>query len=170
MRNFKVNADETWWLARFTTLMGEISSVLNDMGAPSFCLWGFFSGPFLPFSIVLGAASPGEASSNGGGYIATITAPACSFRPQLRATFLLHLPGRSGTSVKLKDVLFLGFFWKKDYSGAIIAPSLLRLTLCSSPRWPPMWQKRSPRSRRVAEISELQIRNANYVLSRQRGQ
>lgn len=41
----------------------------------AFASEAFFSGPFLPFSIVLGAASPGEASSNGEDYIAAIIEP-----------------------------------------------------------------------------------------------
>lgn len=53
----------------------------------------FFLPRFLPSGIVLGAASPGKASSNGEDYIATIIEPECSLRPQLRTTFLLHLPG-----------------------------------------------------------------------------
>lgn len=93
-----------------------------------------FSEPFLPFSIVLGAASPGKASSNGEDYIATIIEPECSLRPQLRATFLLHLPGGSKASVNSR------MFSERRITLPYICPSLLPCTLSSSSDWPPMWQ------------------------------
>lgn len=46
----------------------------NDKRAAFIAFQAFFSDPFVPSSIVLGAASPGKASSNGEDYIGTITA------------------------------------------------------------------------------------------------
>lgn len=121
-----------------------------------------FSESFLPSSIVLGAASPGRASSNGEDYIATIIEPECSLRPQLRATFLLHLAGGSSASVNTR------MFSERRITLLYIGPSLLPLSLSSSSDWPPVWRTTQLHCGPVPEISSLQIRNANYVLSRRR--
>lgn len=111
---------------------------------------------FLPSNIVLGAVSPGQASATGEDYMATIIEPEHSLRPQLRANILLHLPGGSRVSVNR------GMFPERWITLLYIAPSLLPHSLSSSSDWPPtqLWTCEP-----VPEISLLQIRNANYVLS-----
>lgn len=74
---------------------------------------------FLPSSIVLGAASPSQASSTAQDYMASITEAECSLRPQLRADFLSHFPGGSRASVNRR------MFSERGITLLYIAPSLL---------------------------------------------
>lgn len=131
-----------------------------------FCLWGFFSGPFLPFSIVLGAASPGEASSNGEDYIAAVAEP--SARPGqgsgLRAQGCLPVapPG-------VDRAVFSLYFLKKGLLCATFWPRLLHLApVQPAPTARVATKKETLFSTCFGDFPLLQIRNANYVLSRQR--
>lgn len=131
-----------------------------------FCLWGFFSGPFLPFSIVLGAASPGEASSNGEDYIAAVAEP--SARPGqgsgLRAQGCLPVapPG-------VDRAVFSLYFLRKGLLCATVWPRLLHLApVQPAPTARVATKKETLFSTCFGDFPLLQIRNANYVLSRQR--
>lgn len=132
------------------------------IGEPHLLPFRLFFQPFLPSSIVLGAASRGKASSNGEDYVATIIEPECPLRPQLRAAFLLHLPEGSRASVNTR------MFSERWITLLYTSPSLLPCTLSSCLDWPPEWCIAPPCCGPVPEISLPQIRNANYVLSRRR--
>lgn len=121
-----------------------------------FCLWGFFSGPFLPFSIVLGAASPGEASSNGEDYIAAIIEPSALPGHSSGLPSCCTFRGGAGPSVNSR-LFFTSLFWRKDYFVLHFDRPSFTSPLCSS-FWPPVWHKKKKKrrslfSRRVAEIS-----------------
>lgn len=120
-----------------------------------FCLWGFFSGPFLPFSIVLGAASPGEASSNGEDYIAAIIEPSALPGHSLGLPSCCTFRGGAGPSVNSR-LFFSSLFLKEGLLCATFWPSLLHLAplqLVLTTRVAQEKKKRSLFSWRVAEIS-----------------
>lgn len=154
IRNFKLDGDAT--RACCSRSHGYQIAFKPRGRTYAFASEAFFSGPFLPFSIVLGAASPGEASSNGEDYIAAIIEPSalpghssglpscCTFRigvgPSFNSSLVLSSPRFQGR-ITLCYIL-------------TVPPS--PPPLCSSIS-PPVChkEKRSLFSRRVAEISPL---------------
>ncbi len=75
---------------------------------------------------------------------------------------MLHLPGGSRASVNTR------MFSERRITLLYIGPSLLPRILSSCSEWPPVWSSTLLCRGPVPEISSPQIRNANYVLSRQR--
>lgn len=116
-----------------------------------FCLWGFFSGPFLPFSIVLGAASPGEASSNGEDYIAAIIEPSALPGHSSRLPSCCTFRGGAGPSVNSR-LFFSSLFWRKDYFVLHFDRPSFTSPLCSL-FWPPVWHKKKKKKKKKSLFS-----------------
>lgn len=77
--------------------------------------------------------------------------------PRLGATFLMHL---QGARPRLTPEYFL--------RGGIAHCILIHPSFPVTSHWPPVWPNTQLQCEAIPEISSLQIRNANYVLSRGR--
>lgn len=96
IRNFKLDGDAARACRGFTAAAADIRSLSSQKGEPSFLPLRLFLRAIPALQHCSWSCFPRRSLFKWRGLYSGNHRAECSSRPQLRATFLLHLPGRSG--------------------------------------------------------------------------